>query len=80
MAKTEMLTIICTAPGMIRGGRRNPAIAHHATGEFTQEQLAELVADPNFYVVRGTQLDADGVAALFDELDAAPGRKGAKGA
>lgn len=76
MSKQEELTVICTAPGMIRGGRRNPAIAHVALDAYTQAELAEVVADPNFYVVRGVQLDADGVAALFAE---APAKKGGKG-
>ena len=78
MANEQKITVICTAPGMIRGGRRNPAIAHYTTGEFSRDELAEVVADPNFYVVLGTQLDADGIAALWASPAAA--KKAGKGA
>ena len=78
MAKEQKITVICTAPGMIRGGRKNPAIAHYALGDYTAAELAEVVADPNFYVVLGTQLDAEGVAALFAAEPA--GKKASKGA
>lgn len=78
MSKGDTIVVVCTAPGMIRGGRANPAIREYPLGDWTREQLAEVATDPRCSVVLGRLLDVADVVGLFDGADEAPRAKGGK--
>lgn len=47
------VVIVSRRPGIIRGGMRHPAVAAHAPGAFTPEQLVDIVGEPEITVVVG---------------------------
>lgn len=78
MANPDLLHVICHRPGLIRGGRSNPASASYEPGAFTAAQLAELAAEPEITLLLGHTPDEEDLAALAkpDEED---GKAKAKG-
>lgn len=72
--------VLCTRPGLRRGGRENPGHAVYQAGDHTPEQLHALLDEPAIVVVIGRRLDAGGIDALTPPADpaAAAGRQ-AKG-
>ena len=56
--------ILCSPPGMRRGGRENPAHASYDPGDHTPDQLRALLAEPAITIVIGERMTAEHVAAL----------------
>lgn len=71
------LVVVCRRPGLIRAGIRHPAVAEYPAADFSAEQLAEMLAEPELTLVIGRLMtEADitrGDASALD--DAAPGRR-----
>ena len=59
--------VLCRRPGMFRAGVHHPAVAAHARGSFTKEQLLELIAEPEITLVIGVVVTAEAVSALLEE-------------
>jgi hypothetical protein len=64
----EKLIVLCHRPGLIRGGKSNPAYAERDLSGYTREQLRELLDEPEIVVVQGTRLTAD----MLDRLKPEP--------
>lgn len=56
--------VLCSHPGMRRGGRENPAIASYKPGDHTPEQLRALLDEPAIVVVIGERMTPDHILAL----------------
>lgn len=63
--------VLCSRPGLRRGGSENPAHAVYRAGDHTAEQLHALLDEPAIVVVIGRRLDADGIDALLAPADPA---------
>lgn len=61
--------IMCSNPGMHRGGHANPAHKAYDPGAHTPAQLRELLADPHIAVVIGEALTEEHIAALEAEAE-----------
>ena len=70
MAELMRIVVSCRRPGLIRAGRPNPGVAVYAPGDFTEEQLAELVAEPEITVVVGEVLTLETIPAMFAPANA----------
>lgn len=57
--------VLCSHPGMRRGGRENPAHATYKPGDHTAEQLHALLDEPAIIVVLGVRMTADHVGELM---------------
>lgn len=67
MPAPDTLHVFCRRPGLIRGGRSNPASASYELGVFTAAQLAELCAEPEITLLVGHAPDEAELAALAKE-------------
>lgn len=63
--------VICSRPGLNRGGRSNPPHALYEKGAHTPEQLRDLLQEPATHVVFGEAMTEEHVAAYEAELEAA---------
>lgn len=72
------LFVICGRPGALKLGYRHPPVAEYPGARFTPAQLAELLADPAFVVVRGERVTVDTLAAASAEPRAAATRDPAR--
>ncbi len=66
------LLVSCSRPGLGVAGKMHPQFAAYPVGEFSEEQLREMIADRHISIAVGTPLTADGVAAFVAEHIAAP--------
>ena len=66
MPEPDKLHVVCHRPGLIRGGRPNPAHAVYSHGDITPEQLAELASEPQITLIVGRTLSDDDLAALAE--------------
>lgn len=64
----EKLILLCSRPGLIRGGKTNPAYAERTTADYTRDQLRELLDEPEIVVVQGTRVTFE----MLDRLKPEP--------
>lgn len=65
--------VLCSRPGLHRGGRANPAHAAYRQGDHTLQQLRALIDEPEIVVVIGERMTAEHLAvaeAIGKELAA----------
>ena len=70
------LLVLCTRPGLIRGGQANPALASYPPDAFSDVQLGELLREPAISLVYGAQINAANIEdylGVEGPLDTDPG-------
>ncbi len=60
--------VLCSHPGMRRGGRENPAHASYELGAHTPEQLHALLDEPAIVVVIGLTMTAEHIDQMAREM------------
>ena len=63
--------VICSRPGLNRGGRSNPPHAAYQVGDHTPEQLRDLLQEPATHVIIGEEMTEAHVAEIEARLAAA---------
>jgi len=60
--------VLCSHPGMRRGGRENPAHATYELGAHTPEQLHALLDEPAIVVVIGLTMTAEHIGQMAQAM------------
>lgn len=63
------LFIACARPGLIRAGRRHPAVAAYLIDDFSPADLREMLAEPALAIAIGDGLTEEHIAAYERQLE-----------